>query len=388
MNSKNLYREFIKWFPTLLLLLFFTSEAFSKYSLIYLNGRSDIQKVVKLIAIIFLGFAIIKPLKNLILPILLLIVFCIGQFFLVDGFNQQIIIGFSKYLLPIFLFLYFIKYPLTEKSRQHLFRAFEYLMIFNGILIFLGLIFEISLFNSYRYGRWGYNGLFISTATSSYIYAIAIFYFLLSLKNDFVKNWKSIFVIVCCLLTGTKIVYIALFGSLLIYLLFYTNLNRKQRNALLISILAVFSILAYIFFFQWGIFNTIRQEQGLVSAILSYRDDLFFQETIPFIQENWQLPNYLFGGISDLNIRSQMGFVDVFLFWGIIGGLLYLFTFYKTFVPKFLVKNAVYIILILTLMVFLAGNFFENASVAIYLLILKEILIDRPKFFPKVTINE
>ena len=261
-------------------------------------------------------------------------------------------------------------------------------MIFNGILIFLGLIFEISLFNSYRYGRWGYNGLCISTATSSYIYAIAIFYFLLSLKNDFVKNWKSIFVIVCCLLTGTKIVYIALFGSLLIYLLFYTNLNRKQRNALLISILAVFSILAYIFFFQWGIFNTIRQEQGLVSAILSYRDDLFFQETIPFIQENWQLPNYLFGGISDLNIRSQMGFVDVFLFWGIIGGLLYLFTFYKTFVPKFLVKNAVYIILILTLMVFLAGNFFENASVAIYLLILKEILIDRPKFFPKVTINE
>ena len=83
-----------------------------------------------------------------------------------------------------------------------------------------------------------------------------------------------------------------------------------------------------------------------------------------------------------------MGFVDVFLFWGILGGIIYLFAFYKNFVPKSLVKNANYIILILSLMVFLAGNFFENASVAIYLLVLKEILMDRSKPFTKVIAND
>lgn len=388
MSTKKIYSQFLKWFPALLLIVFYFSEALSKYSITFLGGKSDIQRFIKFIVLVFLVIAVLKSLKNLVLPALLLLVFCLGQFFLDTGFNQEIVVSFSKLLFPIFLFIYFNKYPLTEKSQNLLFRTFEYLLIFNGILILLGFIFEISLFRSYRFGRWGFNGLFINTSTSSYIYAIALFYFLLDLKESFLKSWKTILIIICCLLTGTKIVYIALFGSLLVYLLGYTNLNRKHRNALLVSLLVGILFLGYIFFFRLGIFNEIRQEQGLLSAILSFRDDLFMKETIPYIQENWRWPNYLFGGISNLVTRSQMGFIDIFLFWGFIGGLLYLFTFYKTFVPNILVKNAVYIIFILALMVFLAGNFFENASVAIYLLILKEILMDRRKSFPKVTANE
>src|SRR5690606_36125611 len=122
-------------------------------------------------------------------------------------------------------------------------------------------------------------------------------------------------------------------------------------------------------------------DQGIMSAILSSRDELFLNETIPYMQEHWQWPNYLFGGISDLALRSQMGFIDLFLFWGSIGGILYLILFYKTFIPNLTEKNAGYIILTLTLMVFLAGNFFENASLAIYLLILKEILMERSNSF-------
>lgn len=374
MNTKAIYSKFLKWFPTILLIVFYFSEGYNKFFLDFFNEKSDIQRFVKFFVLIFLVIAIIKPLKNLILPALLLIVFCLGQFFLATGFNREIVVSFSKLLFPIFLFIYFNKYPLTEKSQNLLFCTFEYLLIFNGILIFLGLIFKIWLFNSYGGGRWGFNGLFINTSTSSYIYAIALFYFLLNLKGAFLKNWKSLFIIICCLLTGTKIVYIALFGSILVYLLCYTNLKRKQRNAVIGSILVGSVLLGYIFFFRFGIFNEIRQEQGLISAILSYRDDLLIGETLPYIQDNWKWSNYLFGGISDLATRSQMGFIDIFLFWGIIGGILYLYTFYKTFVPKTLVKNAVYIILTLALMVFLAGNFFENASVAIYLLILKEAL--------------
>lgn len=365
-------------------MLFYITEAFSKYSIIFSEGKSDIPRYLKLIVLFCLTIALVNTFKKLILPSILLILFCLGQLILPNGFNQEIVVSFSKFMFPIFLFIYFNKYPLNEKSKNLLFRTFEYLLLFNGILIFIGFIFEIQLFQSYKYGRWGYNGLFINTSTSSYIYAIALFYFLLNLKENFLKNWKTLFVIICCLLTGTKIVYIALFGTLLLYLLYYTNLNRRHRNTLFIFLIGIAAILGYIFFFQWGIFNEIRQEQGLISAILSYRDDLFITQTLPFIQENWYWQNYLFGGISNLATRSQMGFIDLFLFWGIIGGLLYLFTFYKTFVPRLLIKNAIYVILILALMVFLAGNFFENASVAIYLLILKETMMGGPIFFSKI----
>lgn len=388
MKVKTAYLYFLKCIPAILLILFFVSEAFSKYSIIFLDGKSNIQRLVKVIVLIYFAINIIRPIKNLLFPTLLLAIFCIGQFFLADGFNQEIVVSFSKFLFPIFLFIYFNRNPLNEKSQNLLFLTFEYLLILNGILIFLGFIFEIPLFNSYKFGRWGYNGLFISTATSSYIYAVAIFYFLLNLKEKFLLNWKSLFILVCCVITGTKIIYLAIFGSLLIYLMQYTHLNRKQRNILLLSILTIFTALGYLLFFQWGIFNEIRQKQGIISAIFSFRDDLLMKETIPYIRENWNLANYLFGGISDLAVRSQMGFLDIFLFWGILGGLLYLITFYKTFVPTSLIKNGVYIILILALMVFLAGNFFENASVAIYLLILKEKLIGFTTVSNKDTLNE
>src|SRR5690554_4551154 len=226
-----------------------------------------------------------------------------------------------------------------------------------------------------------YTTLFRSTsATSSYVYAVAIFYFLLKLKRNFLKSWKTYFVIACTIFTGTKILYIALIASLFIYLICFVNFSKQQRKLIFFVIMSACAAIAYFFFFEFGIFNQIRQNEGLLSAILSYRDDLFMEQTLPFIKENWSWANYLFGGISELSVRSQMGFIDVFVFWGILGGLYYLYTFYKTFVTFPIDKNVVYILLSLGLMVFLAGNFFENASVAIYLVILKEKLIDKPVF--------
>lgn len=361
-------------FATILLLLFLVSEAFSKYNIYYENEKSDIPRLIKFVVFTFLIFSLIKNFKSLLAPFLLASMFCIGQLFLVDGFKLEILTSGAKLLFPIFLFILVNKYPLKESPRKLLFQVFEYVLIVNGILILIGLFLDIHLFDSYRWGRFGYNGLFITSSTSSYVYAIAIFYFLLKLKKDFLKSWKTFFVIVCALLTGTKILYIAIVGSLLIYLVHFVNFNKSYRRILIIGLTTVVSFIGYFFFFRYGIFNQIRQEQGLISAILSFRDDLLLEQTLPFIQENWRWYNYLFGGISDLAIRSQMGFIDIFLFLGIIGGLVYLFTFYKTFASKSPTKVGVYIILILVLMVFLSGNFFENASVAIYLLILKETI--------------
>lgn len=373
------------FFAAILLVLFYISEGFSKYGIYYGGEKSDIPRFIKFAVFIFLFIALARNLRSIVGPILLAILFIIGQIFLLDGFKMEILVSCAKLLFPIFLFIYFNKVPIAERYRNLLFQTFEYVLIANGILIFIGLIMKVQLFDSYLYGRSGYNGLFITSATSSYVYAIAIFYFLLKLKKSFFTNWKTIFVIACAILTGTKIVYIALIAAILIYLLFFVNFKKKQRRVLIFAVITVFALIGYFLFFQYGIFNEIRQERGLSSAIFSFRDDLLLERTLPFIKDNWTWPNYLFGGINDLSLRSQLGFMDVFLFWGVLGGLFYFYVFYKSFVSFSVDKSVFYILLSLALMVFLAGNFFENASVAIYLLVLKEKLISRDESFSKNT---
>lgn len=365
----------------IMLLLFFVSEAISKYGIRVEGGKSDIPRYIKFAVYIVLTFGLWRKTKSLIAPLVLAVIFCVGQIFLAHGFNLEVVVSFSKLLFPIFLLIYFNHYPIGENERKSLFQVFEALLILNGVFIFVGFIWEIPMFRSYFGERFGYNGLFITSATSSYVYAVAIFYFLLKLKRDFLKSWKTYFVIACAIFTGTKILYIALIASLFIYLICFVNFSKQQRKLIFFVIMAACAAIAYFFFFEFGIFNQIRQNEGLLSAILSYRDDLFMEQTLPFIKENWSWANYLFGGISELSVRSQMGFIDVFLFWGILGGLYYLFTFYKSFVTFIIDKSGIYIILSLGLMVFLAGNFFENASIAIYLLILKEKLLDKTVFY-------
>lgn len=361
---------------TLFLLLFYISEAFSKYSIYYGGAKSDFPRLIKSAVFALLVVFLLKFWKNLVLPSILVIMFCVGQFFLPEGFKTEIVVSVSKLLFPILIFLYFNKYKILDKNRKFLLATFETLLIFNAVLIFLGLIFEIYWFQSYTGARFGYNGVFITTASSSYIYTIGLFYFLLKLKSKFLKNWKSLLVIVSCILTGTKILYIALIVSVLLYISNYLNLRIKQRRFIFSILTAVFVLGLYFFFFKYGIFNEIRQEKGLISSIFSFRDDLLMEQSIPFVLDNWKWPNYLFGGISDLATRSQMGFFDVFYFWGAIGGILYLYAYYKEFLTFELQKTILYMLLSLIVMVFLAGNFFENATVAIYMLLLKEKIID------------
>jgi len=121
------------------------------------------------------------------------------------------------------------------------------------------------------------------------------------------------------------------------------------------------------------VFSEIRSSQGIISAILSYRDQLFIERTLPFIEQNWSFTNYLFGGASDFETRPQLEFFDLFYFWGIIGSVIYLLLYYHSFKPLKLPKQEEWFFFIsLIIIMFLAGNFFYNASIPIYLLIFKQ----------------
>ncbi|CAM3342239.1 hypothetical protein [Aequorivita lipolytica] len=388
MQIKKINVFFESHLAGILFLLFFFSEAYSKYCIVYSDGKSLIPAAIKFLAITFFIIMCIRPYQNLLRIVSLGVVFCVGQLFIDQGFTTNILLSFTKFIFPILLFTYFHIYKQSGRSRQLFFSIFELILIINSVLIIMGFLFDIHLFDSYRGGRFGYNGLIISSSTASYVYTLTLFYLLLKYKSLFFKNWRSFLILFSCILIGTKLLYISILGTLFVFIFYYANLKRIQKQIFFLTLALLGFIFIYLFFFQYGTFNKIREQQGLISSVLSFRDDLLFNTTIPFIQNNWKWPNYLFGGIPDLSLRSQMGFIDVFLFWGILGGILYLYYFCRIYVTFALTKSVLYFLFILVIVVFLAGNFFENASVAIYLLILKERLIDDSTFAQKKTINE
>ena len=166
-----------KYFATILLLVFYLSEAFSKYAIFYEGGKSEIPRAIKLAALLIVFVSIVKPWKNILYPAILLTIFIVGQLFLSTGFNLEIVVSFSKFLFPILLFIYFNEHPQSDPAMKTLFAAFEWLLVFNSTLLFLGLIAHFYLLQSYQGPRFGYNGLFITTAPAPTFIRLPYFIF-------------------------------------------------------------------------------------------------------------------------------------------------------------------------------------------------------------------
>lgn len=376
MNFRNLSLRLKGHLVGVLLIVFFISEAYGKYDILYWGGKSEIPRILKFVFMILLSLAILKnrP-KDFLWPVLLTFSFTIGQWYLFEGFNTEVIVSFGKFLFLIMLSLYFNAHTLDADTQKTLLEVFELLIVINSLLVIAGLLFDISFFQTYLFGRFGYNGLFIASYTASYVYIIALFYFLLTFREGFLKNWKVRLVIVAVILLGTKSAYIGLFATMLVYVFFYLKLAPIKKKIMATGISLIVIGIAYFFFFENGIFHELRQEKGMVTSLLSLRDELFLERTLPFVQSQWSGINYLFGGLSDLTTRSQMGIVDLFYFWGFLGGCLFLWVFYRTYFTFQITKADLFLILTLSIIVGLAGNFFENASIAIYLIVLREAIL-------------
>jgi hypothetical protein len=362
----NIFEESIIIFG---FILFFILGGYSKWVL-YNDLSFFDAKFIKagIFFLLLIGVVLHKNLKVLTLIAFLGILYCTGQFFITDSFSVNSFNVFSKFIFLILAFGFVNNLYSYEKLKYNLFNAVEWVMLINSIFIFLGVIFSIELSNTYQGSRFGYNGFFDAVSTGSYAYIITLMYFLLTYKSAVVKNWKFILIFISCFFIGTKAVYLAIVFTLA-YIVITAKIPYKKT---ILSVGVILSLAAaYFFFFHYGIFNTIRQSDGLISALLSYRDELFLERTLPYIQENWSWVNYLFGGVSDFDLRSQMEFIDVFFFWGILGGAFYLVVFYKLFIPFKLNKTGIIFIAFLAFIILLAGNFFAYSFVAFFLLVLK-----------------
>jgi len=368
----NLKSNILFHFGVSILLLLFITEAYFKIVLFSTGQTLVLLQLIKGSLLLVLGvYLIANQPKSILLLVLLCFSFVLGQLALDGGVFKEAVIAFAKLVFPITLLLFFNSYMLARKHRENLFLVFEYLMLFNAVLVFIGLFFNIKIFNSYLGSRFGFNGLFVTSASSSYVYSLTLIYLLTKYKATVFKKIPNLIIIGSMFCLGTKASYLFLGCFFAVYFWKYTKLSKS----IVVSGVLVLAILAtYVFFFNFGIFNEIRQEDGLLSSVMSYRDELLLKRTLPFIQEHWSLVNYIFGGVSDFSTKSQIEFIDIFYFFGIVGGILYYYIFFKAFL---VVKPEIHISVLLVflfIIVLLAGNFFSYPSIAIYLVILREYL--------------
>jgi hypothetical protein len=104
--------------------------------------------------------------------------------------------------------------------------------------------------------------------------------------------------------------------------------------------------------------------------LTSMRDMNFKEDFIPLVTEKWNWLNFLFGGTDFEIYRVEFEIFDVFLFFGFVGSALYLWNYFdKIIIFKKLDTFEKLQLFFLLFVALLSGNFFNNAPVSLYLLL-------------------
>ena len=360
------------------LILFFGVEAWSAIKTEIWGIKSYLPMIVKTLVLIsiFCYFLFYDRKKFLMLSVLL-VVFIIGQLAINPTFNFSAIGSFSKYL-----FFLLIPALVLDKNNSaqadKSFAIFEGIVFINSVVVILSYVFGWDVFRSYE-DRFGYVGLLIASATGTYFYCVALAYYLLKYNIKAFRKFEFYLIAVSIILLGTK--------SALLYLILslgaiaFSQLKDLKKKIITILIFFIIGAFSLYFFLQSSISKKITEEYGLITSILSYRDIHFTNQTLPYIEENWNVINYLFGGLTIMSKRPQMEYFDLLLFFGILGSSYYLYLVYKFYKLKNLSFGSLpfFLILFLFAAAFISGNFFYNGSTSIYFVVLILVALEVSK---------
>ncbi|MGB1308912.1 MAG: hypothetical protein ACPG6B_08390 [Oceanihabitans sp.] len=377
--TKLIQTKSINWI-VVLLVAFLVSEAFYKYLLDLHLKEYRISGLIKFIAQIPMVYVILinhkkhkKPLKLL---LLLAFLFMVSQITL-SNYNLYLNIeSFNNSIFIIIMLLFADSLTLNKKQINQIFKWFEIVIIINSIAVIIGFIFSIAYFKTYHGIRFGYSGFLIKSSYASYFSLISLFYFA---HQAFIlnKSKKLLFLLVAisAIIVGTKASILALLLCCLL-LIYKNKLFLNKYFVLLLSSLLILNII-----FQEKIlisitpyidlFFPIIEEHGIFTALFSYRNLILQESLIPFIQSDWSFINYLIGGLGSILIKSGFDFIDIFYFFGILGGSLYIYILYLVLYISKAPKDYICFILFTVIIMALAGNFFYNSSIAILMCIIK-----------------
>ncbi|MBS7787523.1 hypothetical protein KIH23_09465 [Flavobacterium sp. CYK-55] len=359
-------------------ILFFALDFFNKDQL---NVPENVLWVVKSIKMIFLtlfSFILISEkninfLKKIGFLVALIV---IHQGLLLQHHSDLVIQSLFQTIREMLLYCFpivFATYINTVNQNQDkvvLSILFEIIILIVATTTIVGFFFSIPYFKTY-YARFGYLGVLPKSITATYFYISAILYTYQYREKNFYLKALFFLTVFASLLVGTKGIYLFLviFTSYLFYIL------RWYKEKLFYSV-ALFFMLFFWFYKETliltlrKVFHTIEvlyHEKGLLSALSSYRSDIFCDLSKKY-QPTWEWYNYLVGGrISNYPIY-EMTIVDLVVSFGIIGMIYYLYTVYllmsvsNSHQSRFLNFSlcSVFIISIF------AGQFFINISAISY----------------------
>lgn len=324
-------------------------------------------------SLLFTSFFVLtfrKEIKTYLWIIVLGICFLIGQFSLVQ-FEIDALKNFGMFIKHIYIFVLFLGFKklAKEDSLTSLFLALKFIFLFVFASIILGFIFDIPEFRTYGANRFGYGGVLNKSSETTYFIIMAFLFFEI-FKQKFKFSYIYLLLcVLCALISGTK-------ASLLFLLFFLTyklfskdfKINKAQILTACASILVI-GITAVVFMKStlektFNIFYRLYEREGILSALTSFRSRKFM-EAVKVYSHEWSWLNYLFGGKTGYYLNVEFDFVDLFIFFGIVGTILYLWLYYKIIFKFYLRKYSILIFGLLTVAA-LTGQFFYNTNITLF----------------------
>ncbi|AXO80786.1 hypothetical protein DZC78_10445 [Olleya aquimaris] len=313
-------------------------------------------------------------------PIILLsISFLVSQLSFSSTLNQANILFNGHYFLnSVFalLFVYMFNKTIILRVLNYQIKFFIWFMALNSVAILIGYFFSLNIFKSYFFGgtRFGFQGLLLYHSEAGYIYFIAIcmaYYLYLKNSNAFLGG-VLLLLFVTSFIIGTKK---ASFLSLIFFLYFFIDniklLKKRGTYYFLASILIITflfrHIIVDIFTKQFSLFVRLYSEEGFFTSFTSYRNVLLQKYFIPYINDNWGVLNYIFGGPKFANSRVELELFDLILFFG-LGGIVAYVSFFKNLCTSS-TKYSNFIIFSLIFASLFSGNLLSSVNTMVIMFV-------------------
>ena len=341
-------------------------------------ARFEIEMVkltlpIKLLIGVFLGYYMIaKKLldkKDLIYLGLFGVVILLGLAFQNQWhFNEELYI-IAQYVFGIMVFLFFFK-SRSNLDLSTLEKTLQLLLWLNFGCIVLAMVFDLQIFRTYTGIRFGYNGLLKSTSTASYFYMFSVLYLLVKKDKNKHSKWLLLITILSALLVGSKTLFAFVAIVFMVYVLRYINQRQQYVSSTIFYIIsaAILMVLGLYLFVPLISLNKTLHEvliyDGVVSAFFSHRDE-HVVNALSDMMTNYDVSNYLFGGLSEITRLTEVAVVDMFLAFGAVGTVVFFILFFKN-LPSINDVILKIVIIVIFCFIMLRGNFFYFPSV-IYL---------------------
>lgn len=288
----------------------------------------------------------------------------------------------NNYIFIILFWEVFKKADNAKLFSEKLYSILTSIFLFNSIFVLIGFFFDLEYLKSYPYTeRAGALGLLNAHTFAMYFYFFVIIYLYSYRKVSRLNYYKLIYAIIISLFLGKKAV--VLFLTLLA--LYHIYVIVKIKLKVLVSILGTGLVLVIgfrnqlinLFLELFPFWEKLYQDNGLLSILTSTRSDTLINVSGQ-ISNNWTFFNYIIGGAVLPDYRVEFGIIDLFIFFGVIGVLIYYLIFKDILKPLDKTHKALVLIVLLTS--FFVGGFLVNINLIMFYVCLITLFYNKTEY--------